>query len=431
LDPSPTRRSLRSAIARPGARFIMEVKQRSPSGHHGNFDLVEAVSAYAPVADAVSVLTDEPFFSGSLDDLRKARAQYDGPILAKDFVIDPRQVREARLHGADAVLAILNVLDDADAIGIMIEARRLAMDVVVEVHNEKELGRAIALGADIIGINNRDLRTLKTDLLVTERLAPLIPKDCISIGESGIGSRRDVEPLSGKVDAFLVGSSLMASGDIFHAARALVFGPVKVCGLTRAIDVEAAARAGATHAGFIFAEESPRRVDNDAALLAANARQLGLRPVGVFSRNEPAEIAHNASRLELQAVQLHGEQDARELRSLLPADCEIWTVSGVGDAPDPPRRGADRTLFDTLSGGRTGGTGQTFDWNLVAERPDLPDAFIAGGIGPANARAAQCVGAFGLDVGSSVEAAPGRKEQARLQALFDALRLPGRGALPC
>src|SRR4029079_10303952 len=124
-----------------------------------------------------------------------------GPILAKDFVIDGRQVTEARLHGADAVLAILSVLDDSAAALIMAEARRLSMDVIVEVHDEQELGRALALGAAIIGINNRDLRTLRTDLSVTERLAGLVPDGVAVVSESGIGSRRDVERLSGRVDA--------------------------------------------------------------------------------------------------------------------------------------------------------------------------------------------------------------------------------------
>ena len=200
LDPPPTRRSLRAALAQPGARFIMEVKKRSPSGHRSDIDVESAVEAYAPVADAISVLTDGPFFGGSLEDLRMARAGFDGPILAKDFVIDPRQVGEARLHGADAVLAILSAIDDADATDIMIEARRLSMDVIVEVHDELELGRAIALGAEIIGINNRDLRSLSTDLAVSERLARLVPEDRILISESGIGSRRDVERLSERVD---------------------------------------------------------------------------------------------------------------------------------------------------------------------------------------------------------------------------------------
>lgn len=432
LDPEPTRKSLRSALVRPGARFVMEVKRRSPSGHRSNVGVAEAVSAYAPVADAISVLTDEPFFSGSLDDLRAARSRFDGPILAKDFVIDPRQVTEARLHGADAVLAILGVLDDDDALALKAEARRLGMDVIVEVHNEAEVIRARALGASIIGVNNRDLNTLKVDLTVTERLAEIVPGDVLLISESGIRTRDDVERLSRRVDAFLVGSSLMASEDIALAARSLVHGPVKICGLTRAGDITAAAEAGATHAGFIFAEDSPRRVGGHVAAITAQARAGGIKAVGVFRDQGNDAVAAVANTRGLDAVQLHGgEVDLDRLRAALPDGCEIWTACSVSDEVEPHRGGADRTLFDTQLNGRSGGTGKAFDWTLIASRPDLPTAFIAGGIGPANARAAQRVGTFGIDIGSAVESAPGRKDSDKLAAVFKALRPQCRREVEC
>jgi len=431
LDPPPTGRRLSEALTRPGARFIMEVKKRSPSGHRSAVGVAAAVEAYAPVADAISVLTDGPFFGGSLEDLRTVRAGFDGPILAKDFVIDPRQVCEARMHGADAVLVIMAALDDDLAASVMAEGRRLSMDVIVEVHDELELSRALALGAKIIGVNNRDLNTLQTDLSVSDRLAALVPADRIVISESGIASRRDVERLALKVDAFLVGSSLMAADDIAQAARALVFGRVKICGLTSRSDVAASAAGGATYAGFIFAEDSSRRVDGSAAALCSEARLHGLRTVGVFGRQCIDEIVRLANDLELQAIQLHAGQDVEALRTKLSKQCEIWTVSGVSDQAEHPRLGADRTVFDTCSNGRTGGTGQAFDWCLLASHPDLPDALIAGGIGPANAGSAQRVGAFGIDVGSGVEAAPGRKDKAKLRALFEALRPPSKEFAPC
>ena len=197
----PTTRSFKAALGRPGARFIMEVKRRSPSGHRSRLGLAEAVTAYAPVADAISVLTDGPGFGGSPDDLRTARRLFDGPILAKDFIVDPAQVSEARAAGADAVLAMMSVLDDMTAAAVIAEARRYNMDVIVEVHDEMEMGRAVGLGASIIGINNRDLKTLKTDLSVTERLAPLVPCGVMLISESGISSRQDVERLASRLRA--------------------------------------------------------------------------------------------------------------------------------------------------------------------------------------------------------------------------------------
>lgn len=431
-NPPPTQRSLRAALERPGARFIMEVKKASPSGHRSSVSVQVAVDAYAPVADAISVLTDTPFFGGSLDDLRAVRARFDGPILAKDFIVDPRQGTEARTHGADAVLAILGMIDDEEARAIIAESQRLRMDVIVEVHDERELRRALTLGEAIIGINNRDLKTLRTDLAITERLARAVPKDRIVISESGIGSRKDVERLAPLVDAFLVGSSLMAADNVSQAVRALVYGNVKICGVTRHEDVDVAAEAGATHVGMIFVEESPRKVGGEAARNAARVHQLGLRLVGVFRDHEHEFVARTVCDIGLHAVQLHGrQQDLRHLRSLLHRGCEIWTACGVGETAEPARLDADRSLFDSLANGQTGGTGRTFDWRLIAGRLDLRRAFLAGGIGPTNARAAQRVGAYGIDVGSGVEAAPGRKDHARMQALFRSLRLPCRRSVQC
>ena len=427
---APTSRSLCSALARPGARFILEAKRASPSGHRSNVGVAEAVAAYAPVADAISILTDGPDFGGSLDDLQIARARFDGPILAKDFIIDPAQVSEARAHGADAVLVMLSVLADGEAQAVMDEARRLRMDAIVEVHDQAELDRALALGAAIIGINNRDLKTLRTDLSVTERLAASVPRDVVLVSESGIAGRADIERLSGHVDAFLVGSSLMASDDVGVAARALVHGRTKLCGLTREDDVACIARSGAIYAGLILVPETPRALRaGRAAELAAAAVGHGLKTVGVF-RDAPIEAVAAATRaLQLDAVQLHGREDQAyltELRRKVPDTAELWAVCAVSEAAPPGRNGADRILFDTCRNGQSGGTGSVFDWRLLAGRADLPSAFLAGGIGPGNARAASRMGAYGLDVGSGVESAPGSKDHDKVAALFEALRPASR-----
>lgn len=428
FDPEPTHRSLRAALSRPGARFIMEVKKASPSGHRSRHAVPDAVKAYAPVADAISVLTDGPYFSGSLDDLSTVRSLFDGPILAKDFVVDPRQVTEARANGADAVLAIVAALDDAEIAAIMAEARRLGMDVLVETHDEAEVKRALALGAEIVGINNRNLKTLKTDLAVTEQLASLVPEDRVLVSESGVAARKDVERLGPRADAFLVGSALMASDDIADAARALAFGRVKVCGVTRPEDALLAANAGATHVGVIFAERSPRKVDGGAAEIAEAARSNGAKVVGVFQDQEPQFVVETADRFGLDAVQLHGSEAVADYRD---SAHELWAASAIGEEPEAEREGADRILYDTRIGGRCGGSGQAFDWSRIAGRPKLTEAFLAGGIGPANARAAQRVGTYGIDVGSGVEAAPGVKDSAKVEALFASLRLPDRRAGQC
>lgn len=427
-----TKRSLRAALARPGARFVMEVKRASPSGGslRPGADPAAMARAYAGAADAMSVLTDTPYFGGSLADLAQVRATFDGPILAKDFVVDPRQVAEARAHGADAVLVMLSVLADEEAAIAIEEARLLGMDVLVEAHDEAEVHRAVALGAPLIGINNRDLRTLEVDLAVTERLSRLVPADRVLVAESGIGARADVERLAPHADAFLVGSSLMRAAEPARAARALAFGRAKVCGLTSAEDAGHAVAAGATHAGIVMVPGTPRVVPVDrAAPIADAARQRGAAIVGVFRNAERPAVADAARALALDAVQLHGREDAAyvaDLRKVLPDGTEIWAAAPIGETAAPPRAGADRTLFDTEVNGASGGTGIAFDWSRLEGRDDLPHGILAGGLDPANARAASRVGAYALDVGSGVEAAPGRKDPARLSAFFEALRAPTR-----
>ena len=215
----------------------------------------------------------------------------------------------------------------------------------------------------------------------------------------------------------------MATPDIVRATRALVHGRVKVCGLTREDDAAKAASSGATHAGIIFAEASKRSAGNEARAIADAARRGGSKAVGVFQDQAPDFVAAKAHDLGLDAVQLHGnESGLQELKSRLPEGCEIWAACPVGVEVAPERTDADRILYDTQRGGRCGGTGEVFDWTLLEDRPALSDAFIAGGLEPSNVRAAQQVGAYGIDVSSGVESAPGVKDEIKMAALFQALR---------
>jgi indole-3-glycerol phosphate synthase/phosphoribosylanthranilate isomerase len=419
---SPTSRGLAAAIAQPGARFILEIKKASPSAGaiNATADASAIARGYASVADALSVLTDARFFHGSLDDLAAARRHFDGPILAKDFFIDPRQVVEARIAGADAVLVMLSLLDDEVARGIIEEARRFGMDALVEVHDEGEMRRALALGAPLIGINNRDLRDLSIDLSTTERLARLAP-DRLLVSESGITDRNDVDRLSDHVDAFLVGSSLMGSADPAQAARKLIFGRIKLCGLNRGADVRAARPAA--FAGFVFVPGSPRHVTAEqAAPLAGTARCFGILPIGVFRDAPLRVVADIATLLNLHAVQLHGHEDVEYIRALrreLHGSCEIWTALSIGTEA-LASRGGDRLVFDNAGGG----SGRAFDWSLIENHPDLHRAIVAGGIGPHNARAAQQLGAHAIDVGSALDERPGRKSADKIAAFFEMFR-PG------
>ena len=423
----PTRLSLAGALGRNGARFILEIKRASPSegAIRAGADPAALARGYAGVADALSVLCDRPYFGGSLEDLAAARQQFDGPILAKDFFIEPRQVAEARIAGADAVLVMLSLLDDSAARTIIEEARRFGMDALVEVHHEAEMRRALKLGAPLIGINNRDLRDLTVDLATTQRLARLAP-DRLLVSESGISSRADIDRLAPLVDAFLIGSSLMRSADPAQSARSLIFGRTKLCGLNSAADL--AASRPAAYAGFVFVPGSPRHVTADeAAPLAGIASRSGMHPVGVFRDAPLRRVAEIATVLNLHAVQLHGREDVdyvRSLRRALQRGCEIWTAVSVGREP-LASRGGDRLLFDNGDGG----SGRTFDWSLVRSHPELASGIVAGGIGAHNIADAAGLGAYAIDVGSSVDARPGRKSPDEIAALFEALRPTSRRPL--
>lgn len=214
--------ALRSA---PEPCIVAEVKQRSPSRGEirSDFDPVACALAYAQGgAAAISVLTDERFFGGHLSYLGKLRAAVECPLLRKDFLIDRYQVDEARVAGADAVLLIVAALAQPELIELQARARELGLDALVEIHDEVELERALAAGASLIGINNRDLSSFVTDLAVTERLAPQVPKGVVVVAESGIFKREDVRRLArAGARAFLVGESLMRQADMVEALRAL------------------------------------------------------------------------------------------------------------------------------------------------------------------------------------------------------------------
>jgi indole-3-glycerol phosphate synthase len=205
------------ALVRPGLSLIAEFKRRSPSAGE--------ISATATVADqvgayerggaaALSVLTDEPHFGGSLEDLRAARASCDLPILRKDFIVDPYQLYEAAVNGADAVLLIVRALDDGRLRALYEEARGLDLDCLVEVHDGEELERALQLDADVIGINNRNLDRGTVEIATTYELMPDVPAGKTVVAESGISDRGELEELERVgVDAVLIGSALMVAAD--------------------------------------------------------------------------------------------------------------------------------------------------------------------------------------------------------------------------
>ncbi|MEX2531346.1 MAG: indole-3-glycerol phosphate synthase TrpC [Gemmatimonadota bacterium] len=237
LPDAPAPMDFAAALAAPGTvSVIAEVKRRSPGAGaiEPGLDPVRQARAYEKGgAAAVSVLTDREYFSGDLRDLSRVRASVELPVLRKDFVIDELQIVEARAAGADAILLIVRILDDASLRAFRELAEDLGMSALVEVHDRQELQRAVKSGAGVIGINNRDLRTFETRVDVTLDLLEDVPREVVIVSESGISERSQVERLGGEgVDAILVGEALVRSGDPVAATRGL-------CG------VEVAVRRGA------------------------------------------------------------------------------------------------------------------------------------------------------------------------------------------
>jgi indole-3-glycerol phosphate synthase len=208
---------LRAALARPGIGAIAEFKRRSPSAGElrAKADVQTIARAYERAgAAAISVLTEEANFDGSLEDLRAARAACSLPILRKDFIVDPYQLHEARAAGADAVLLIVAALEDSELGSLHEQAQALGLDVLVEVHDSRELVRAAAVGATIIGVNNRDLRDFSVDVSRTSRLLAQMPDGALVVSESGIATRDQVRELEHEgVAAVLVGERLMRAAD--------------------------------------------------------------------------------------------------------------------------------------------------------------------------------------------------------------------------
>jgi len=384
----------RDALAARGLSAVAEVKRRSPSMGDLRLDAdpAELAAAYEHAgAAAVSVLVDAERFGGSWDDLRAARAAAGLPLLAKGFFTSEADVETARAAGADALLLLLRDLDDAACARLMAAAASAELDAFVEAHDAAELERALALGADPIGVNARDLSTFVIDRAAQLQLvakARAAAPERVVVAESGIWNRaQGVEAELGGADAVLVGSSLMKAPDPAARLAELIVRPlVKVCGLTREEDVAAAADAGADLAGFVLAE-SPRRAP---AVLPV--------PETMLSVAVCVEVPHG----EADLVQLHARENGNRSReaTLLRDGIPVAQVLDLPWLEEDERH-----------------------WEHAALRARDERVVLAGGLTPENVRTAiETVQPWCVDASRSLEASPGIKDPEKVHAFVEAVR---------
>ena len=434
--PSRSEISMADSIRQSKQGIIFECKRKSPSRGllSEDYHPDKIAQHYSDFAAGISVLTEPDYFAGSDDHLELVRSAVDLPIIAKDFVVDLRQIAQARRLGANCILLMLSVVDNEFWQQAFDYAQQLNMTVLTEVHDELELQRAIELNAPIIGINNRNLHTLTTDLEVTRRLAPKVPSDRIIISESGLATYQDLRSLSAMVHGFLIGTSMMQSGNLSQALRKLLFSEVKICRLTNANDAQAAFDNGASWGGVILTPASKRFQSIDNACEWVHDCEIPL--VGVFMNQTIEDILTAVKALPLVAVQLHGDESMEyvsELSALLPKSVAIWkTLTASDSSSDYPSAcelssiiptwlelGVEKVLIDKPKNRPS----DALDFSLLE---NLEQVMLAGGIGIDSDILKSGTRMAGLDICSGVESQPGIKNQTLLKQLFALLEVKTR-----
>ena len=451
--------------------IIAEFKRRSPSAGTIRDDLSPtdvAIRYQRGGACAISVLTDEQYFGGSIHDLAAIRAITALPLLRKDFVVDEIQIYEAAAAGADAVLLIAAALDDGGLAKLRATAEdELDLDAVVEAHTPEELHRAVNAGARIIGVNNRDLRTFRTSLRTSERLIAEVPRDRIMISESGLRDPKSLRHLRELgFHGFLIGEALMRAPDPEAALRDFIASAenepsqqvscshrdvagaagvptahravataqsaiqIKICGVTNADDTQACVQLGADMIGFNFYRKSPRYIEPTIVRRIVDALPLGISPVGVFVDADQAEIREVAKTAGVRCVQLHGCATP-ESCSEVAQEFRVIRALSTGAQFEPQDAAAFPhcdVLIDAYHPELRGGTGRICDWSAASAATRYTRFLIlSGGLNSHNVgRAIEAIMPQAVDVCSGVECEPGKKDHRALEQFFSAVRAAER-----
>ena len=443
--PSDTGFPFEAALRQQDFNFICEVKKASPSKgiiaeHFPYLDIAKEYEVAG--AAAISVLTEPDFFKGDKKYLQEIASTVKIPVLRKDFIIDEYQIYQAKVWGASAILLICACLDVPTLTKFRELADSLGLSSLVEAHDEHEVQMAIDCGARIIGVNNRNLKDFTVDVQNSVRLRNLVEDDVIFVSESGLETPEDIQVLrDNNIGVALMGETFMRSPNKVEKL-AYLYGPtyytpkVKMCGISKVDTIPAVVEAKPDYMGLVFAP-SKRQVIVEKAktLVEALHKQckeqnntVSIKTVGVFVNETLDNLVTIANEVNLDVVQLHGDEDEAFIQSLKErTNVEVWKAIQIRSAADAEAwidSSADMLLFDAYHKDERGGTGDVFDWSCLDtfERPFM----LAGGIDSTNvARAIRTVRPYGIDISSGIET-KGVKDDEKITAFTKIVNSIGR-----
>lgn len=443
--PSDTGFPFEAALRQQDFNFICEVKKASPSKgiiaeHFPYLDIAKEYEVAG--AAAISVLTEPDFFKGDKKYLQEIASTVKIPVLRKDFIIDEYQIYQAKVWGASAILLICACLDVPTLTKFRKLADSLGLSSLVEAHDENEVQMAIDCGARIIGVNNRNLKDFTVDVQNSVRLRNLVQDDVIFVSESGLETPEDIQVLrDNNIGVALMGETFMRSPNKAEKL-AYLYGPtyytpkVKMCGISKVETIPAVVEAKPDYMGLVFAPSKRQVTVDQAKILVEELHKQCInhydtkvvKTVGVFVNETLDNLVRIADTANLDAVQLHGDEDEAFIQSLKErTNVEVWKAIQIRTAADTEKwidSSADMLLFDAYHKDERGGTGEVFDWSSLDafERPFM----LAGGIDSTNvARAIRTVRPYGIDISSGIET-NGVKDDEKITAFIKIVKSIGR-----